>query len=311
MLRILLAIDGFKFSKAATQMVMAQARLSEDEVRVVNVVDILPPVFQEMRQYYPGVEHARDAQRKPAEGLVTKTAELLRSMGLQVTTAVEWGSPKAKIIDSAAEWRADLIVLGSHGRTGLDRFLMGSLPVAVLRHAHCSVELVRIPSISKGSKRTGAPPDGTFKRILLATDDSKCSQAALRLLSEQVRPNETEVRVFHVVEQLPLVVVGEMGVPAPDLEGLLQAQTKQAAEDLVAKTAETLRTKNVKVTTALLRGNPKTKILDAAKQWKAELIVVGSLGRSGLERFVMGSVSDAVACHAHCSVEVVRICSGL
>jgi nucleotide-binding universal stress UspA family protein len=113
------------------------------------------------------------------------------------------------------------------------------------------------------------------------------------------------------VEQRPRVVVGEMGAPGHDLEGLLKAQTKQAAEDLVAKTAETLRTKNVKDSTAVLRGNLKTKILDAAKQWRAELIVLGSLGRGGLERYLRGSVSDAVACHAHCSVEFVRICPGL
>ena len=70
-----------------------------------------------------------------------------------MTTAVELGSPKSKIIDTAAEWHADLIVLGSHGRTGLDRFLLGSLPDSVLRHAHCSVELVRLPRPAEGSKR--------------------------------------------------------------------------------------------------------------------------------------------------------------
>jgi len=62
-----------------------------------------------------------------------------------VDTVVEWGNPKSKIIDAAAQWHADLIVLGSHGRTGLDRFLTGSVVDTVMRHAHCSVELVRIP----------------------------------------------------------------------------------------------------------------------------------------------------------------------
>ena len=62
-----------------------------------------------------------------------------------MTTAVEWGDPKSKIIDAAEQWHADLIVLGSHGRTGLERFLMGSVSDAVARHAPCSVEVVRIP----------------------------------------------------------------------------------------------------------------------------------------------------------------------
>lgn len=63
-----------------------------------------------------------------------------------MTTEVKLGNPKAKIIDTAVEWHADLIVLGSHGRTGLERFLTGSVADAVARHAHCSVELVRIPT---------------------------------------------------------------------------------------------------------------------------------------------------------------------
>ena len=97
-----------------------------------------------MTVYYPGIEHERDAQRKPAEALVAKTAALLRSKGFPVTTVVELGNVKSKILDTAERWRADLIVLGSYGRTGLERFLMGSLAEAVARHARCSVEIVRI-----------------------------------------------------------------------------------------------------------------------------------------------------------------------
>lgn len=144
-MRVLLAVDDSKFSEAATQAVIAQTKPGESEVQVLHVVHVLTNQLPEMHSYYPGIEHGRDAQRKPAEALVEKTAELLRSRGLQVATIVEWGDIKAKIIDVAQEWNADLIVVGSHGRTGLDRFLMGSVSDAVMRHAHCSVEVVRIP----------------------------------------------------------------------------------------------------------------------------------------------------------------------
>lgn len=90
------------------------------------------------------------------------------------------------------------------------------------------------------------------------------------------------------------------------MERFQEARAKQA-EELVAKIAETLRTKTLKVTATVARGDPKSQILDAARKWKAELIVLGSLGQTGLERFLMGSVSIAVARHASCSVEVVRI----
>ena len=70
---------------------------------------------------------------------------MLRSKGLKVTTTVEQGDPKSKIIEAASKWHADLIVVGSHGRKGLEHFLLGSVSDAVARHAGCSVEIVRIP----------------------------------------------------------------------------------------------------------------------------------------------------------------------
>ena len=146
-MRVLLAIDGSRYSEAATQAVIATARPQETEVHVIHVIDALSNKLPEMIAYYPGIEDERDAQRKPAEALVTITAALLRSKGFPVTTSVELGNVKSKILDTAETWRADLIVLGSHGRTGLERFLMGSLAEGVARHAHCSVEIVRI---SKG-----------------------------------------------------------------------------------------------------------------------------------------------------------------
>jgi nucleotide-binding universal stress UspA family protein len=80
-----------------------------------------------------------------AKALAAKAAGALRSAGVNVTTAVVQGDPKSIILDNAKTWGADLIVLGSHGRKGLERFLVGSVSEAVLRHAHCSVEIVRLP----------------------------------------------------------------------------------------------------------------------------------------------------------------------
>jgi nucleotide-binding universal stress UspA family protein len=143
-MRILLAIDESKFSEAATKTVIAQAKPKESEVHILHVIEVRSPQLPEMMAYYPGAEHGRDAQRELAEALVAKTAKLLRAKGLQVTTGVELGIPKSTIIDVAEKWHADLIVIGSHGRTGLQRFMLGSVSDAVARHARCSVEIVRI-----------------------------------------------------------------------------------------------------------------------------------------------------------------------
>lgn len=144
-------------------------------------------------------------------------------------------------------------------------------------------------------------------RILLAIDDSKFSEAAVETVIEQARPHGTEVRVLHVVEAPPLLVGRELVGYEPALQNALEFQKKHA-EALVAKTAELLRARSLKVTAALEVGDPKSKILDVAEEWHADLIVLGSHGRKGLNRFLMGGVSEAVARHACCSVEIVRIC---
>jgi len=117
-------------------------------VRVLHVVE--PPTLLVARDMGGSdlalLEAVWDEETKQAQALVAKTAERLRSHGMKVTTAVQQGNPKSMIIDASEEWHADLIVLGSHGRKALDRFMMGSVSEAIARHAHCSVEIVRIPS---------------------------------------------------------------------------------------------------------------------------------------------------------------------
>jgi nucleotide-binding universal stress UspA family protein len=143
-------------------------------------------------------------------------------------------------------------------------------------------------------------------RILLAIDDSKFSEAAIETVIEQARPQDTEVRILHVVESPPLLVAREMGGYDPALETAWESQ-RQQARAVIAKAAELLRARGLKVAAAVEDGDPKSKILDVAEEWQADLIVLGSHGRKGLNRFLMGSISDAVARHARCSVEIVRI----
>jgi nucleotide-binding universal stress UspA family protein len=146
-MKILLAVDDSKFSEAAIQAVLVQTRTQDTQVRVLHVLE--PPSLllgREMGGYDPEFEAVWKALREQAKALVEKTTGKMRSSGFSVTPSLEEGNPKSKIIDVAKEWKADLIVLGSHGRTGLERFLMGSVAESVARHASCSVEIVRIPS---------------------------------------------------------------------------------------------------------------------------------------------------------------------
>jgi universal stress protein A len=145
-MKIVLAVDGSKCSDAAVQAVIAQARPKGTEIRVLHAVE--PPsllVAREMGGYDRALDSVWEGEQKEAESLVARTTELLRSSGLTATGTVAQGDPPSVILDIAQEWPADLIVLGSHGRKALGRFLMGSVSENVCRHARCSVEIVRIP----------------------------------------------------------------------------------------------------------------------------------------------------------------------
>ena len=146
-MKILLAVDESSFSQAATEAVLGRARPQDTEVRVLSVMEAPSHLaFSNKEEYYASIEATFQEETDRTAALVARTAELLRSKGFTVTSSAEWGDPKSKILDMATEWHADLIVLGSHGRSGLNRFLMGSVSEAVARHAPCSVEIVRVHS---------------------------------------------------------------------------------------------------------------------------------------------------------------------
>ena len=142
-------------------------------------------------------------------------------------------------------------------------------------------------------------------KVLIAVDDSKFSETILKAVLARPWAPDTEMKVLHVVEPPSLLMGREMAGPDPEFEAVWNA-VRGNAKELVAKITERLQAAGLNVTPALVEGDPKSQIIDTANEWHADLIVLGSHGRSGLNRFLMGSVSDAVVRHAHCSVEVVR-----
>jgi nucleotide-binding universal stress UspA family protein len=143
-------------------------------------------------------------------------------------------------------------------------------------------------------------------RILLALDDSKFSGAATGALIAQVKATHTEVRLLHVVESFPERLATKLGSrDAPDFVAA-RLEQRERAKEWLARAAEKLRFAGFKATSSVKEGDARSVILDLAETWRADLIVLGPHGRKGLDRFLMGSVSEAVARHARCSVEIVR-----
>ena len=153
-MRILLAMDDSKFSEGALQALITQSRPQGAEVRVLHVLELMEVVLPQIGRHHPSgvypdepfnLDKIRQERSEAARTLVEDTCEKLRAAGFSADAALREGDPRAEIIDDAASWRADLIVLGSHGRKGLDRFLLGSVSEFVARHAPCSIEIVRLP----------------------------------------------------------------------------------------------------------------------------------------------------------------------
>jgi nucleotide-binding universal stress UspA family protein len=146
-MKILIAVDDSKFSEAAVQSVVARPGPPDTEIKVLHVVE-RPSLLmgREMTDHDPEFEAVWNALREQAKALATKVSEGLRRLGLNAMPALAEGDPKSQIIEAARDWNADLVVLGSHGRKGLSHFLMGSVSEAVVRHAPCSVEIIRIPA---------------------------------------------------------------------------------------------------------------------------------------------------------------------
>ncbi|MGE0684593.1 MAG: universal stress protein [Candidatus Binatia bacterium] len=148
-------------------------------------------------------------------------------------------------------------------------------------------------------------------KILLAIDGSPCSEAAVREVATRQWPEGSEVKILAVVTVLlPDVPLDPFFVTyAAHMEMMKKERTR--LEELVERTASELRksvvSKELHIETAVIDGSPKQIIVEQAEQWNADLIILGCHGFGPVKRFLLGSVSQAVAVHAPCSVEIVRL----
>jgi nucleotide-binding universal stress UspA family protein len=159
-MKVLLAIDGSECSEAALQAVIAQLRPDASAVRVIHAVNwehIVPISLQFERgsDVARAYQSLRDLTARDADALVARAARQLQNAGFSTSTLAQEGEPRRVILDCAAVWHADLIVVGSHGRAGLDRLLLGSVSEHIARYAACSVEIVRT---AKATPRSGGLP---------------------------------------------------------------------------------------------------------------------------------------------------------
>jgi nucleotide-binding universal stress UspA family protein len=293
-MKLLVATDLSQGPRSLIDAVNERPWPAGSEVCVLHVVDVTP---------FPLGAELMEAARKGAESAVKSIGERLGPSGLKARTEVLLGAPPRVIPEYAGTWGADLVVVGSHSGSGLARLLLGSVARNVVRTAPCSVEIVRAhdPSHTR-----------TAFKILLAMDGSDRSILAARSVAERPWPTGTCVKIISAVPPFVPVADIETGYFYGE-QAILVAEAVEKAErsravEAIAKAREILRKSPIAQIEGSepLTGDPKAVILDHAAEWGADMIVVGSHGWRGFDRLIMGSVSEAVALHAHCSVEVIR-----
>lgn len=191
------------------------------------------------------------------------------------------GEPKAAIIETAAQIQADMIVLGSNCKNTMERLLIGSVSQAVLNSAHCPVIIAKTPCCLAREASPG------FRNILVPIDNSIFSDIAVRWLANLQWGAECRFIVAAAVE-----------------ENTDMRQVEQSVNQRALYLSHILRTNNVVVETVV--GSPKQAILDLAHKYYADLIVMGSHGRTGLQKLILGNIAQGVSHDAPCAVAIVR-----
>ena len=289
-MRVVLALNGISLCGEVVKAAAARPWPSGSCFYLLNVLDPYPFVRAPLL-----LERAKAHVRENLE----RSAGCLQNLGGTVTTEIALGSPRRGISGFARDWQADLVIVGSNELGDWERLVLGSTARSVLRHAPCSVEIVR--PAREGTNAEATPG----MKILVATDGSEYSLAALRSVAERPWPAGSEARIISVPEFLPLKEISYLN--AREVSDLGAASEEEAAI-CAAKGVEVVAGSPLKVSSnvPIVRDRVFQVILDQAEKWKVDMIVLGSHGRSGFDRMVMGSVSEAVALHADCSVEVIR-----
>lgn len=295
-MKVILAIDPSTGSPHVVDEAAARPWPTGTTICALSIVDMgswegLPTLIEDAK-------HA-------AQTLVEKAQNKLDHPGYEVFSKVQLGYPKKSISDFAREWKADLVMVGSRDRGAVSRFFLGSVAQAVLRSAPCSVEIVRPASVD-------SPASSRAMKLLLATDGSECSEIAAHSVANRLWPAGTKIKIICVRELLVLenavTVSSPCSVYPESLLNEILENARNRAKKAVAQARQVLTSKGLTVCDGLNApvGDARAIILDEARAWGADLIVLGSHGRHGFDRVLLGSVSESVALYADCSVEVIR-----
>ncbi|HET8782485.1 MAG TPA: universal stress protein [Pyrinomonadaceae bacterium] len=280
------------------------------EALVMSVGEVwLPPPSSDNGEAFPDLpglkesrEHAAEVMQQ-AEEAAERGAKRVREIFAEWSVSAEAhnGSPAFALLNRAEEWKADLIVVGSHGHTALSRFVLGSVSQKILTEALTSVHVGRV--------QTGSGTSG--ERIVIGVDGSPGSRTAVKAAARRNWTAGSELRIVVADDALKGSPIWHLIPPIREYVDEVRADEWTQAEHMALEAAQQLRdgldNENITVSSVVETGDPKRVLVKHAEEFGADCIFTGATGFSTrLERLILGSVSAAVAARAECSVEVVR-----
>jgi nucleotide-binding universal stress UspA family protein len=278
--RVLCPVDLSDISARALSHAVALARWYDAEVTVLHVsTDVLPTV---------GPIAIAPEPLAAVQANVRRFAQRAASPDVTMVVIVDEGytSAAARIVERARELEPDLLVMGTHGRGGFDRLVLGSTTEKVIRKAHC-------PVLTVPPRAEQEPPDGpvVFKRILCPIDFSESSSRAIEFALSLAQEADARLTLLHVMEWW-----------TAETREQLYAEAHEGLKHAVPEEARTWCTPEAMVTS----GTAHREILRIAAEKHADLIVMGVLGRNAVDLTVFGSTTSQVVHGARCPVLTLR-----
>lgn len=290
---ILFPTDFSDSANAALGRALFLAERFEAELHMLHALVLHEFDPNNPEQHFPDAE---DVLRGMFEIADSRLAGLLKQHGRKPLTLRQVSrrglSAAEVILDYAGEIDADLVVMGTHGRRGAARLLLGSVAESVTRHASCPVLTVRADARSVREE--------SVETILVPVDFSEPSELTIRYAEELAHVYHAKLDLLHVAEEIPypyFYLPTDSGPVADRQDRARQALAKLAAETLSS---------SVNYTTSMRAGRVATEILDHARETDCGLLVIGTHGLSGLERVLVGSTAEQVIREAGCPVFVVK-----
>jgi nucleotide-binding universal stress UspA family protein len=274
--KILVAVDG---SESSLHALKESFKLTKNGIVVVSAA---PPYAGDLRLV--GVRNVEALKREPCETALARAQEMAAAAGASIKAVCALGEPHERIVDLAEGEDCDLIVMGVKGQSFLERILIGSVTGRVIGYSQKDV-LVVPPRAAIG-----------WGRMLLAVDGSPSSGRAAQRAFALAKAYRGKLKVVTVLDLPPeFYGAGPKGAADLPIEAQGMAGVKAQAESLGLKAEILVR-----------EGTPYKVITDLARKEKINLIILGSHGKTGLKKLLMGSVTERVIGHAPCPVLVVK-----